>query len=176
MSWFLIHFWRIVSLAIRGWCFFSSAPEKMLCHFFLASWFLLKNPMSFEFFPLYIRDYFFLGVFNVFLISRTLTIMSWIYLVWDLIDFLCLCPLSNLGRFQPLFLWVFFLVLPLALLLSGLWWYEYCNPTGPCVSTHLFLTYFSLLFRLGNFQCFISHVIDSFLCHFHFSVEPIMSF
>ena len=99
--------------------------------------------MSFEFFPLYIRDYLFLSVFNFFLLSRTLTLISWIYLVWNLIDFLCLCLLSNLGRFQPLFLWVIFST---ALLLYFFQDFADMNTIIPQVPTaplaHSFLTHF----------------------------------
>lgn len=106
--------------------------------------------MSFEFFPLYIRDYLFLSVFNFFLLSRTLTLISWIYLVWNLIDFLCLCLLSNLGRFQPLFLWVIFST---ALLLYFFQDFADMNTIIPQVPTaplaHSFLTHFFSVVQTG---------------------------
>ena len=112
------------------------------------SGFLMRSPLSFNlwgFFPLEIwllspcfPDFIFVFIFQKFEYDVSWWTFLWFYPVWDSLSFLTFYVhvfLSNLGSYQPLFIWVFLFLKTKTLLLSS------PSPLLPGLQLHKYLTF-----------------------------------
>lgn len=125
MSLFYLHLWRLVSLDIEFivdlFCFFFQHLESVIP---LPSFVSEKSASSYIFIsPIHNESFFFWSFHNFFLVFGFQEFgyhefrcgSLYVYLIWGLlrfsVSFLFVSLKSNLGRFQPLFLQIFFLLL-----------------------------------------------------------------